>query len=77
MTRAVIPVHILIPSSGIVTLKSPITNVGFAVVGPVIAVGMLEGKVVGSEVGLLVAVVGLADGLAVNIVGVTVILDNM
>ena len=59
MTRAVIPVHILIPSSGIVTLKSPITNVGLAVVGPVVAVGLLDGKVVGSEVGLLDAVVGL------------------
>jgi hypothetical protein len=89
MTRAVIPVHILIPSSGIVTLKSPITNVGLAVVGPVVAVGLLEGKVVGSEVGLLDAVVGLdvdavvacllglADGLAVNVVGVSVILDDV
>jgi len=82
MTRAVIPVHILIPSSGKVTLKSPITNVGRAVGCVVVAVGLLEGKVVGSVtleaiVGLDVDVVveyilGLADGFAV---GVDVVID--
>ena len=81
MTRAVIPVHILIPSSGKLTLKSPITNVGRAVGCVVVAVGLLEGKVVGSVtleaiVGLDVNVVveyllGLADGLAVDAVALS------
>jgi hypothetical protein len=87
MTRAVIPVHILIPSSGKLTLKSPITNVGRAVGCVVVAVGLLEGKVVDSfgysKVGLLEAVVGLdvdvvvayllglADGLAVDAVALS------
>lgn len=80
MTRAVIPVHILIPSSGIVTLKSPITNVGLAVVGVVVAgcvvddgsVGLLE-AIVGLDVDVVVGyLLGLAYGFAV---GVDVVID--